>query len=290
MTSALWIVLALAEPDASPSKLPGAVPIATPLEDEPPPLLDEELPPPAPPVAAFEPTTATQAISPTPPDSAARPPRPIKWRVDPFIEGGTLRAIDHSVAAFANARTLGMAGGGVRADGRVGGPVFLGAGLRYGWAYGDQSLYNGDAWSSVTIHQPSALVRMSVVLREGIDVVTQLGAGAAFVRTDFDTTSYDYTNTSYSRLGRQWRVLGAFDARAGISLYLPKAWLPARGSARVTGGLELLVGWDFRNKLRVAPKPHDYGDEIRTSGATLGDVALRGRGFVWSAGIFVRFM
>ena len=288
--SAWLLALVLVAPDASPSKLPGAVPIATPFEDEPPPLLDDEASPPPLPTPALEPTptTPSQTISRRPTTSAARPPRPIKWRVDPFIEGGTLRVGDRSVAGLASARTLGIVGGGVRAEGRVGGPVFLGAGVRYGWGYGDAELYGFDVWSSVAIHQPGALVRMSVVLLEGIDLVAQVGAGAAFVRTDFDATSYDYTSPSVGHLGRQWKVLGAFDARGGISLYLPKAVLPARGSARVTVGLDLLFGYDFRNKLTVAPKPVDYGDHIRTNGASLGNVALRG--FIWTGGIFVRFM
>lgn len=286
-----WSIALLLASEPAPSKLPGAVPIASPLEDEePPPLLDEEPSPPPPPVAALEPAPATvsQTISRRPTASAARPPRPIKWRVDPFVEGGTLRVVDRGVAAFASARTLGMLGVGVRAEGRVGGPVFLGAGVRYGWAYGDSGLYDYDVWTSVAIHQPAAIVRMSIVMLEGIDLVAQLGGGAAFVRTDFDATSYDYEDTVDGREGTQWRVLGAFDARGGVSLYLPKAWLPARGSARVTVGLDLLFGYDFRNKLTVAPKPIRYGDGIRQSGAVLGDLALRG--FVWSAGIFVRFM
>ncbi|HWB78632.1 MAG TPA: hypothetical protein VG755_26890 [Nannocystaceae bacterium] len=287
--SAWLLAMLLAAPDPSSSKLPGAVPIATPFEDDaPPPLLDEEPPPPPEPAIATPPVTVSQTISRAPVPSAARPPRPIKWRVDPFIEGGTLRARDHGVAAFASGRTLGMLGAGVRAEGRVGGPVFLGAGVRYGWARGSSGLYDYDVWTEISIHQPAAILRMSVVMLEGVDLVAQLGGGAAFVRTIFDATSYDWESSIDGQNGRQWRVLGAFDARGGVSLYLPKAWLPARGSARVTMGLDLLFGYDFRSKMTVAPKPTQYGEEIRTTGATLGDLALRG--FVWSAGIFVRFM
>jgi hypothetical protein len=301
---------AVAPTGSTPAATATAVPVAT-AESPPPPgrsTLPGRGPDPAPTPVADEtppddPSPPELATSqPAPPPEAApapapvhvrrrsqRPPRPIRWRIDPFLDLGTMRTTDPGYRALDDGPNLVQFGAGVRVDARVRGPLFLGGGLRYGLARGTGFPYRGQLSTDITMHEPRALLRASVVLLEGLDVVAQLEGGAAFASTWVDayteSNSYD---ASYSS-GRARDVLGVFDAKAGLSLYLPKQWLAARGAARVTAGFEFLLGYGYRSRYDVRPKRDDYGESgIRVVGADLGDVAVRG--LVWSTGLFVRFM
>lgn len=273
-----------AVPEARPaptSKLPGAAPV------EPGPVAPA-LAEPAPEPAVATPFGPTEAVAP-PVETFhwekasprwSPPSRPIRWRLDPFLELGTLTIVDRGYRALDDGRSPLQLGIGLRLDGRVGrGPLFLGGGLQYGHQAGEADPYDGALSTGVRANTAIASLRASVVLVEGIDVVAALEGGPQFVRARVDSNDRDTTSK---------RVLGTFAAKAGVSLYLPKAWLRPRGAARVTGGVTLMMGYGAGTKLRLRPRPDVADDAISTQGTSLGDVRMHG--FVWSMGLFVRFM
>jgi hypothetical protein len=123
-----------AVPEAGPtSKLPGAAPME--------PAATAPAPEPAPEPAVAAPFGTTDAVAP-PVETFhwekasprwSPPSRPIRWRLDPFLELGTLTIVDRGYRALDDGRNPLQLGVGLRVDGRVGrGPLFLGGGLQYG--------------------------------------------------------------------------------------------------------------------------------------------------------------
>lgn len=236
--------------------------------------------PPAP-ADPFAPSTVIQPqpytappIAPPPP---ARPDRPIRWRVD---LAGTIGWSIHRDPAWRalddDRRTIDL-GGGIRADFRLAGSrVFLGGGVFFRRFTGVGDLH-GALSTRTRVREPIAFLRVSVVVREGLDVFAQAGGGPSIV--DLDVSS--------SESASQRSVLGMVDGLGGLALYLPRRWLPRRGASRVTGGLELAAGYTWRSALEVRPALTTEDDPIATSTTSFGTVSIRG--FAWRLGLFLRF-
>lgn len=208
----------------------------------------------------------------------AKPPdRPIRWRFDLLGAFGTTRIGDVAWRAFDFDRGALHVSGTARADFRLGdGRVFLGGGLTYRRFAGFGSAYGTlqtDAW----VREPLAFLRASVVVVEGVDVVVQAGGGPSVV--DLGFVSGEFAD--------QREVVGMIDALGGVALYLPKRWLPRRDASRMALGLELGAGYTWRGELDVRPTPSTDSEPIPTTGAPLGDLAIRG--VAWRLGLFLRF-
>lgn len=254
--------------------------------DAPAPAPAETPPPPPPePSGAINPWTRPPGDSavqpqpytppPPPPPPRPHPERPIRHRVDLHAAIGAELHRDPAWRAFGD-RIVTTLATGVRADFRLAsGRLFLGAGLGFRRYTGDGDLH-GALSTRARVREPLGLLRLSLVARDGLDVFAQAGGGPSVVDLDFSSGRAD-----------QRSVLAMLDGLAGISLYLPKRWLPRRGAARVTGGLELAAGYTWRSQLAVRPTYVADDDPIPTSSAALGDVALRG--FTWRFGLFLRF-
>jgi hypothetical protein len=266
-----------AEPMPEESKLPGSEPapapepmrgIASPPIEAPPPP-----PPPPPPLETekpvVEPTEARKV----------RAPRAIRWRLDPFLETGTTTIVDPGYRAFDAGRNLWHISPGFRIDARVRGPLFIGTGVRYGYAQTRRAPYDGALATKLAMHELQLILRLSIVLREGIDLVGQVDGGPSFRRVHVD---------SMQRSTETRSIGGTFAARGGLSLYLPKAWLSAKGAARVTAGVDLLFGSTMRTPLRAQPRPAGASDDITLVGTPIGDATVSG--FTWSLAVFLRFM
>lgn len=74
----------------------------------------------------------------------------------------------------------------------------------------------------------------------------------------------------------------------GVTLYLPKQWLPAKQASRVTAGFETRFGYQFRGALDMSTNPSLDDEPLRTTTADYGDLALRG--FAWGVSLFIRVM
>jgi hypothetical protein len=232
---------------------------------------------PPPPVADDERPAAARPPPPDPPKSRTYPDRPIRWRVDLAGHLGTVTFFDRSWRAFDHDRKAFHLGASVRGDFRLGdGRVFLGAGATYQRFASYGSVY-GNLTTDILVREPLAFLRMSVVTLEGIDVFVQAGGGASIVDLDLGATQ----SASQRKLG------AVVDGLAGLALYLPKKWLPRRGASRVTGGLELGLGYTWRSKVPVRPAVNTDSEPIDTSAASFGTLALHG--LAWRFGLFVRF-
>lgn len=208
------------------------------------------------------------------------PDRPIRWRLDLAVGGGSTFVRDTAFFAFTDARRhLPTLAASARVDVPLaGGRVFFGGGLGYrrsarGDVYGLYEIVSTD----LVVHDAMVLARASVVTVEGVDVYAEAAAGPSIALLEVADGGAD-----------QRSRLGAFEALGGLALYLPKRWLPRRGSSRVSGGLDLGVGYAFRSKLKVRPELDVDDDAIPTRTTRFGDVSLRG--LTWRAGVFVRFM
>jgi hypothetical protein len=83
-------------------------------------------------------------------------------------------------------------------------------------------------------------------------------------------------------------VLPRVDGRAGLLLYLPKAWLPRKQASRVSAGLELGLGYAWRGQREVRPVLQQDSDPLRATTARWGELALHG--LCWGVGAFLRVM
>lgn len=240
---------------------------------------------------ATPPTTApapTAAPATTSPPTVVRKERtykdiPVRWRLDLGAAGGTTFVPDRSFFAFTPGRRHLI---GFTLDARVDFPIidgraFVGGGVSYRRFGRADGLYDGRLDTTLLVQDPLALGRFSFRFVEGIDAYAQVGGGPSIV----DITA---SNSSVDRNASQRKVTGAFEAVGGLAVYLPKKWLPRRGSSRVTAGLDAAIGYGFRGRVDVSPNLDTADDAIATTSTSLGDVALRG--LVWRAGLFVRFM
>ena len=98
----------------------------------------------------------------------------------------------------------------------------------------------------------------------------------------------DEISSSQTAAKRRRTAAGAFSAMGGVTLYLPKQWLPAKQASRVTAGVETRFGYQFRSALDMSTNPSLDDEPLRTSTADYGDLALRG--FAWGVSLFIRVM
>lgn len=254
------------EPAVPPTPAPAAMPMPVPV---------------APPPSAHTQQSQPPVAEPPPEPSRRRrdwPERPIRWRVDIAGQVGTAVMGDLAWRAFDRDRSVFQLGATVRGDFRLGdGRIFLGGGLTYRRFDSGGAVHGGALYSGIRVREPIGFLRLAVVTLDGLDVFVQAGGGPSVYDLDL--------HSSHSAF--QGGVLGMIDANAGLALYLPKKWLPRRGSSRVTGGLELAAGYTFRSKIRVRPDFNTGDDPIASSAADFGDLAVRG--FAWRFGLFIRF-
>lgn len=260
---------AAAEPEPPPAAAPAAQPMPVPIQ-----------PPPPPPSNYLTPANAPDDPPRARKESTPRnwPERPIRWRVDLAGHLGTTTFFDRSWRAFdySDRKALHV-GATVRGDFRLGdGRVFLGGGATY-QRFGSYGGVFNTLGTDILVREPLAFLRLSVVTLEGIDVFVQAGGGASVVDLFLSSTQY----------AEQRKVGAVVDSLAGLALYLPKKWLPRRGSARATGGLELGLGYTWRSKVPVRPTVSTGEEPIDTSAAAFGNLALHG--LAWRLGLFVRF-
>lgn len=225
------------------------------------------------PATAVQPQPYTPPPPPPPPKKFAD--RPIRHRVDLYAAVGAEAHRDPAWRAFGDRVTTNL-NLGVRADFRLAsGPLFLGGGLGFR-RLSDEGDIHGALATRARVREPLAFLRLSFVAREGLDLFVQAGGGPSIVDIDLS-----------SGRARQRSVAAAVDGLAGLALYLPKRWLPRRGSSRVTGGLELAAGYIWRSRQDVRPDYVTDEDPIPTTTASLGDLSLRG--VTWRFGLFLRF-
>lgn len=272
-------------PDLAPAPAPDAEPDdaadATAVDESPAP---EDAPAPASgaPPGPTSPSATPVAPVPVPPAPAPPPPpRPIRWRLDLGVGAGTTVVGDPGLRAFTSGRNLPETGASAIFDFRLaGGRFFVGGGLayqhvgRHGDALGSQLL------TALELHEPQVVGRGSASLVEGLDAFARVGVGPSIARLGMQSSGYEPASLRH--------VLPKVDARAGLSLYLPKAWLPRKQAARVTGGLELGVGYAWRGGLEVRPTLVQDDDPLRATTASWGGLALRGVSL--GVTLFVRVM
>ncbi len=279
------IFLILAQPTAS-DRAVDPVAIEAPATEPEPAAPAPTQPPADPTTGTINPWTAPigspAAIQPQPyrPPPPPPPPvkyadRPIRHRVDLYMAVGAQTHRDPAWRAFGDRVTTNFSLG-VRADFRLAtSRLFLGGGLGFR-RFSDDSVIHGALSTRARVREPLAFLRLSVVAREGLDMFIQAGGGPSVVDLDFSTGRAE-----------QRSVAAMVDGLAGLALYLPKRWLPRRGSSRISGGLELAAGYIWRSRVDVRPDYITDEDPIPTSSASLGDVSLRG--ITWRLGLFLRF-
>lgn len=210
------------------------------------------------------------------------PDRPIRYRIEGAMMGGTDVPLHPSYLAFDDDRKLPGFDAALRLDYRVGeGRVFLGGGLFYRRHATAGALYDVTDFDEMVLHEPGLALRLAVMTVEGIDVYAEL-AGAPTILD----ISGDYDGTAGR--ARQRKVTGMGSGMGGLMLYLPKRWLPRKGSSRVTLGIDAGFGYAFRGNVAVQPTPDVDDDAIDTQTAPLGDVVTRG--LTWRLGLFLRVM
>lgn len=237
------------------------------------------------------PPTANPAptpIAPIPPP----PARPIRWRLDFGLGTGATVVGDLGYRAFADNRTLLHLDTSAIFDFRLAeGRFFLGGGVAYGFARRIDYAYGDDLSTYLGLHEPRVVGRASFMAIEGVDVFARAGVGPSFVDFDFESSygTYDYDSNDYGyQVAYQRAVLPRVDGQAGLSLYLPKRWLPRKQASRVGAGLELSMGYTWRGNVEVRPPLDRTDDPLRVTAPNWGDLSLRG--LSWGLGLFVRVM
>lgn len=222
-------------------------------------------------------TTPAPVVTPTP--APPPEPRPIRWRLDLGVGGGGTVVGDLGYRAFSDNRRLNAVAVESVFDFRLAeGRVFLGGGLSYQYASRNGSAHGSLLDDYVSLHEPEVLGRVSVMAVEGIDVYGLVGVGPSFASLE--------TYSLESAL--QDVVLPRVDGHAGLSLYLPKKWLPRKQASRITAGIQLGAGYTWRGKLEVQPSLVQGDDPLTATTSPWGDLSLHG--FSWRAGLFVRLM
>lgn len=209
------------------------------------------------------------------------PPRPIRWRFDigPTV-GGTVVG-DRGLRAFGDGRHMPELGVSTVFDFRLAeGRFFVGGGVAYQHIERQGDAYGSQLVTLLDVHEPQVLGRASVMAVEGVDAFARVGVGPSFVHTTYRSDGYERA--------AQRDVLPRVDARAGLSLYLPKAWLPRKQAARFTAGLDLGLGYAWRGKLVARPELEQGTDVLRATTAAWGELSLHG--LSWNLGLFVRVM
>jgi len=186
---------------------------------------------------------------------------------------------DPGYRAFAERRNLGELAVSTLFDFRLAeGRVFLGGGLAYQRSNQRGDVYGSSVGAGVSMHEPQILGRVSVMTIEGLDVFARLGVGPSVVDLDFD-----------SRNGAvQSALIPRVDGQAGVSLYLPKAWLPRKQASRWSAGLQLGAGYTWRGVIEVQPELLQDDDPLRASTSSWGELSMHG--VSWGVGLFLRVM
>jgi hypothetical protein len=288
----LITLLAPAPAEAAPE--PGADPPA-PAEASPEDVWEPEATPPAtgepeavaPTATPAEPTenpfVAPPAAAPLPPPKPIPPPpaRPIRWRLDFGVNVGGTVVGDRGLRAFADHRNLLETGVSTLFDFRLAeGRFFVGGGVAYQHVGREGDAYGSQLGTELQMHEPQVLGRGSFMAVEGVDAFARVGVGPSIVRTSFNSDGFESAH--------QREVLPRVDARAGLSLYLPKKWLPRKQASRITAGLELGLGYAWRGKLEIQPGLHQDSEPLRATTAQWGELSLQG--LSWGVGLFLRVM
>ena len=221
------------------------------------------------------------AVAPTPAPIPPPPPRPIRWRLDLSIGGGGTVVRDPGVRAFAENRHVPEVGVSAVFDFRLAeSRFFLGGGLGYQHVTLRDAAYGSQLTTRLFLDEPQLLGRVSFMAVEGVDAFARVGVGPSFASSRFQSEAFEDAE--------QRKVLPRVDARAGLRLYLPKAWLPRRQAARVTAGIELGLGYAWRGQLGLRPPRVTADDALPSSTAQWGALSLHG--LSWGVGLFVRVM
>jgi len=209
-----------------------------------------------------------------------RPARPLLWRLDFSLGVASTLVGDTGYLAFSDDKPLLGADFGVRFDYRLGQRFFVGGGARYSRFATERDPYDGLLSTELTVHEPTVYGRASLMTVEGVDVFADLGGGPSIV--------LDRISSAQTSAKRRRTATGAFSATGGVSLYLPKQWLPGKQASRVTAGLETRLGYQFRGAIDMSTDPSLDDEPLRTTTADYGDLGLRG--FVWGVSLFIRVM
>ncbi len=255
------------EPNAAPTEPTAVTPVPAPDVSS---RVIVELPPlPGP----HLPTVISAVPAPaTPPP----PPRPIRWRVTPTAEFTSFVTKTRSWQAFHAGGSVPALGATLRADYKLGRYLALGGGLGYRQFSRFGNLTQA-VDTAIMSREVRLSVRASVITVEGVDVYFEAATGPSIV----DLELYGQ-ETAVQR-----SVAGAVDGLGGVSLYLPRKWLPRRDRSRVTFGLELAAGYAWRSKITVRPELLTDDDPIATQSVPLGKLAMHG--VAWRMGLFLRF-
>lgn len=234
-------------------------------------------PAPSPPVSTTPAVVATAAAP------APAPARPIRWRLDASLGVAATRVTDDGFTGLSDRPSLLAAAPMLRLDWRVRprGHLFLGGGVLYRGTRRSASVLAGAVHTQLRLNETLAFGRVSMMAIEGLDVFVDVGVGPSFARVDVASSGSNIH-------GETRDVLFAAEAAAGVSLYLPKAWLPRKQAGRATGGLSASLGYTLREPLRVDPALDREEDAIAIDALPWGDVSMRG--LSWRFGVFVRFM
>jgi hypothetical protein len=167
------------------------------------------------------------------------------------------------------------------------GRFFLGGGVSYQYAQSIGFAYYLQVSNRVRLHEPRVVGRASFMIREGLDAFARVGVGPSI--GDLDTGSTVDTVDVYGfETAEQRVVLPRVDGQAGMSLYLPKAWLPRKQASRVTAGLDFALGYTWRGKLDYRPELVQSDDPLSATTSPLGALSLHG--LSWGVNLFLRVM
>ncbi|MEM7160472.1 MAG: hypothetical protein AAF799_46980 [Myxococcota bacterium] len=229
--------------------------------------------------ASGAPLAAQPAPAAPPQPAPPPPPRPIRWRLDLGIAGGGTLVGDQGYRAFSEGRVLIDGSFSALFDFRLAeGRVFLGGGVAHQILGREGDAYGADVFTSIDMHEPEVRGRVSVMAIEGLDAFARVGVGPSIVDLSFDSIES----------ASQRAVIPRVEGHGGLSLYLPKAWLPRKQAGRITAGLQLGVGYTWRGAIDVRPTLSQGDDPLEATTSPLGELSLHGMS--WRAGLFLRLM
>lgn len=269
-------------PTAAP---PTAAPTDAPIDAVPTPTRTDAAPATPPPVVQPPPAALPPVVQPAPPPEKPRPDRPIRRRIDLKLEAGLTRLDSPKWYAAAWRRHDATFGASVDLDLRPGGGrVYIGPTLGFRM-WGEADSVHDALFVSLAVRELLAGARLSIAAVDGVDAFVQARGGPVFVRRDIGG-GFDASSSFYAAGDRA--ITGGGEAIGGLSVYLPKRWLPRKGAARVTAGFETALGYAYRGAVEIRAKADTAEDDIPTKTADFGSIPLRG--LVWHVGLFVRFM
>jgi hypothetical protein len=213
------------------------------------------------------------------------PTIPIRWRAELGLAAASNIGTHPSYLVMEPDRRTFVWEVSARGDARLGeSRFFLGGtlGVRRvlsGWNTG---LLGGEDVLNSVILEPKVGVRASVMAVEGVDVMLTLAGGPSLQR--YTVEVFDGSGNT----AQQRNLAPLVEPGAGVLLYLPKKWLPKRGSSRVTVGLELAASYAWRGPVRLEPELDQADDDIAADTVSFG--TLRMSGVNLQAAFVLRFM